>query len=380
MASRARNLTLFSLSCFLPWLCKPTYSQTATIVQGQQLKHYQQLVSTSGMFKLGFKSVHENNSYLGIWYYGEDDDLVWVANRNTPIFGTSGILEIDDQGNLKILHESADPVVLYSVEEPSNTRATLEDSGNFVLHELNSDGSIKQVLWQSFDHPTDTLLPEMKLGINSKTGPNWSLTSWRSDMSPASGSFTLRLDPSDTNQLIIWWRGEIYWKSGSSLQGFFMALSNSSYDFGCFSNENETYFNYTVKKAVTKGELVSSKADSVASEVSCTKNLSIGCLKQNIPECRSLGNNIFQHHLGFMSNSGFKFSESGNLSRIDCQAECLTDCSCVAYASKKDDETGCEIWCTGISFSESITRDDRPDVRRDIYILERRCNFQFTSI
>ncbi|XVE52099.1 hypothetical protein DITRI_Ditri02bG0094100 [Diplodiscus trichospermus] len=381
----ARNVILFRLSCFLSLLClcRPVYSQTATIVQGQQLKHEQQLVSTSGMFKLGFKSVHDNNSYLGIWYYGEDDNLVWVANRNNPILGTSGILEIDDQGSLKILHESADPLVLYSVQGPSKTSATLEDSGNFVLHELNSDGSIKQVLWQSFDHLTDTLLPGMKLGINSKTGLNWSLTSWRSDMSPASGSFALGLDPSDTRQLVIWWRGEIYWKSGPWPQGFLVALSNSSYDFGYISNENESYFNYTVKKSVTifprlklnsKGELVSSMADSVASEVSCTKNLGIGCLKQNIPQCRSLETNIFQHHLGFMSNSGFKFSESDNLSRIDCQAECLNDCSCVAYASKNDDGTGCEIWSTGISFTESITRDDRSDVRRDIYILKPREN------
>ncbi|EOY26775.1 Serine/threonine-protein kinase PBS1, putative [Theobroma cacao] len=384
MASRAKNLVLFSLSCFLPWLCTTTYSQTATIGQGQQLKHYQQLVSNSGMFKLGFKSVHHNNSYLGIWYYGDDDNLLWVANRDTPISGTSGILEIDDHGNLIIVNEPADPFVLYSVEEPSNTNATLEDSGNFVLHELSSDGSIKQVLWQSFDHPTDTLLPGMKLGINSKTGLNWSLTSWRSDMSPASGSFTLGLDPRDTSQLVIWWRGETYWKSGSFLQGSsLVALVNGSYNFGFISNENETYFNYTVKKAVTifprlklnpEGELVSSRADSVALEVSCTKNLSVGCLKQNIPACRSLGNKVFQHHTGFMSNTGFKFSQSDNLSRIDCQAECLHDCSCVAYASKNDDGTGCEIWSTGISFTESITRDDRSDVRRDIFILEPREN------
>ncbi|XP_012455053.1 G-type lectin S-receptor-like serine/threonine-protein kinase CES101 isoform X1 [Gossypium raimondii] len=385
MANTTRNLLLFSLSCFIPLLFRPTCSQIATISHGQQLKQDQQLVSTSGMFKLGFKSVHKDNSYLGIWYNGEDDNLLWVANRNTPTFGSTGILEIDDRGSLKILHQSADPVVLYSVEEPSNTSATLEDSGNFVLHELNRDGSVKRLLWESFDYPTDTLLPGMKLGINSKTGLNWALTSWRSDKSPASGSFSLGLDPSDSTQWAIWWRGEVYWKSGSFQHGFLeVFLSNSSYDFFYVSNENETYFNYTVKKAVTifprlklnsEGELVSYKADSVASQVSCTKNMSIGCMKLNVPECsRSLGNNVFQQHVGYISNTGFKFSETDNLSRIDCQAKCLDDCSCVAYASKNDDGTGCEIWSTGVSFTESVTGDNKPEVKREVFILEPREN------
>ncbi|MBA0695735.1 hypothetical protein Goari_002342, partial [Gossypium aridum] len=204
-----------------------------------------------------------------------------------------------------------------------------------------------------------------------------------SDNSPASGSFSLGLDPSDSTQWAIRWRGEVYWKSGSFQHGFLeVFLSNSSYDFFYVSNENETYFNYTVKKAVTifprlklnsEGELVSYKADSVASQVSCTKNMSIGCMKLNVPECsRSLGNNVFQQHVGYMSNTGFKFSETDNLSRIDCQAKCLDDCSCVAYASKNDDGTGCEIWSTGVSFTESVTGDNKPEVKREVFILEPR--------
>ncbi|KAK8608463.1 hypothetical protein V6N13_023886 [Hibiscus sabdariffa] len=391
MADTRRNLILFTLPCFIALLFRPTYSQTATITQGQQLKHDQQLVSTSGMFKLGFKSVYKDSSYLGTWYNGEDDNLLWVANRNTPIFGGTGVLEIDDRGSLKI-GQPGYPVVLYlyTVEEPCNTSATLEDSGNFVLYELNRDGSVNRVLWESFDYPTDTLLPGMKLGINSKTGLNWSLTSWRSDKSPATGSFSLGLDPNDSSQWVIWWRGDAYWKSGSFRHGFLDDfLSYSSFDLVYVTNENETYFNYSVKKAVTifprlklnsEGELVSYMADSVASQVSCTKNMSRGCSKQNIPACsRSLGSNVFQQHVGFMSNTGFKFSETDNLSLIDCQAKCLNDCSCVAYASKNDDGTGCEIWSTGVSFTESSTRDDRPDnVKRDIFILKPRENKWWT--
>ena len=48
----------------------------------------------------------------------------------------------------------------------------------------------------------------MKLGVNHKTGRNWSLTSWL-----ASGAFTLEWEPK-TSRLIIKLRGVPYWSSG----------------------------------------------------------------------------------------------------------------------------------------------------------------------
>ncbi|KAI9116527.1 hypothetical protein K1719_012694 [Acacia pycnantha] len=55
-------------------------------------------------------------------------------------------------------------------------RDTNQDSGNYVLLELQPNGFSKQVLWQSFDHPSDILLPGMKLGVNHKTHQSWSVT------------------------------------------------------------------------------------------------------------------------------------------------------------------------------------------------------------
>ncbi|KAL0013053.1 hypothetical protein SO802_000122 [Lithocarpus litseifolius] len=51
------------------------------------------------------------------------------------------------------------------------------DMLTFVFNEVYSNGSTKQVLWQSFDHLRYKLLPGMKLGVNHKTGQTWSLTS-----------------------------------------------------------------------------------------------------------------------------------------------------------------------------------------------------------
>ena len=113
---------------------------------------------------------------------------------------------------------------------------------------------LTQVLWQSFDYPTDTLLPGMKIGINTKTGHRWSLTSWSSEGDPASGSYKLGMDPNNTNQLIIWWQGEIYWVSGLWQNSSFNlphVLSNDVYyHFSYQSEEKQKYFKYFVYKDV----------------------------------------------------------------------------------------------------------------------------------
>ncbi|KAK9116359.1 hypothetical protein Sjap_015306 [Stephania japonica] len=54
--------------------------------------------------------------------------------------------------------------------------------------------TIRQELWQSFDYPLNHFLPGMKLGFNSTTGKNCSVTSWSSPEDPAPGDFSTLLD------------------------------------------------------------------------------------------------------------------------------------------------------------------------------------------
>ena len=172
---------------YFTWFIEAAYSESNTLVQGQQLKDGQYLVSASGNYKLGFFSGSGRKRYVGIrhkqadaenastdwkplWVadYGrnpstrgiwnEQDNLgysraakkpVWVANRNTPVLDNSGILTIGNDGHLKILNDGGVEIVLFSAPLVNNASATLLDSGNFVVHELNSDGSIKQVVGNS---------------------------------------------------------------------------------------------------------------------------------------------------------------------------------------------------------------------------------------
>jgi len=93
---------------------------------------------------------------------------------------------------LKIESESVKkPIILYSPPQPiNNTVATLLDTGNFVLQHLHPNGT-NILLRQSFDYPTHTLLPTMKLGVNNKTGHRWLLISKLTPARLSRGAFSL---------------------------------------------------------------------------------------------------------------------------------------------------------------------------------------------
>ncbi|KAF3660282.1 Cysteine-rich receptor-like protein kinase 6 [Capsicum annuum] len=201
---------------------------------------------------------------------------VWIANRDDPITDTCGILMVTPDGSLMISHSEGN-VILFSATPTTNLTAVLLDNGNFVLGELDTYGSVNRVLWQSFDYPTDTLLPGMKLGINLRTAHKWSLTSWVNDQVPASGSFTFGLDPNGTNQLIILWMVNVYWKSGPWPTGQF--------DFNYVSNEDEEYFIYTANGisgyTMSPSGLIQDRFEGNAKFGNCSNAIpDAGCVKQ----------------------------------------------------------------------------------------------------
>ncbi|GJU94354.1 G-type lectin S-receptor-like serine/threonine-protein kinase CES101, partial [Tanacetum coccineum] len=256
----------FVIILILFYCSNPCYSETDTLQHGQQLKDWDYLVSANGIFSLKFFGFGTTISpYLGVFYnvkykdgyyydnngnkirfhYPDDDYInsaVWVANRNNPVPDTYGNLMIDVHGKLSLLSSEATVLDLFSPTlVKRNASVALLDSGNLVLQELFPDGSQKKVLWQSFDYPTDTLLPGMKIGINHKTGHRWSLTSWRSEQVPADGSFTLTGDLNGTDQMVILRRGNTHWLSGLWQNGQFKNtdLESSGSDVRLYYVSNE---------------------------------------------------------------------------------------------------------------------------------------------
>lgn len=96
----------------------------------------------------------------------------------------------------------------------NSTTAVLLSSGNLILS--NSSNS-SEILWQSFDQPTDTFFPGAKLGWDKVTSLNRRIVSWKNMVDPATGVYRYEVDPSGVEQLLLARQDSSvpYWYSGA---------------------------------------------------------------------------------------------------------------------------------------------------------------------
>ncbi|KAI4296579.1 hypothetical protein L6164_036529 [Bauhinia variegata] len=92
----------------------------------------------------------------------------------------------------------------------SNSRSKLLDTGNLVL----LDDSTGNILWDSFQHPTYSFLPKMKLSINQTTRKKVQFTLWKSASDPSIENFSVRLERLSIPELFIWSKTKPYWRDG----------------------------------------------------------------------------------------------------------------------------------------------------------------------
>ncbi|KAK2976831.1 hypothetical protein RJ640_014615 [Escallonia rubra] len=200
------SILLFSvliISFRVPKSCSAadTISFNETFTDGQTL------VSSGQSFELGFfsPSGSSSNRYLGIWYKSFPDTPVWVANRESPVSHSYGVLIVSADGNLVLLNNTIPSRVIWSSNSSRtvlNSVAQLLDTGNLVLKD-SSNMNPDSYIWQSFDFPTDTFLPGMKLGWNLTSGLNLYLTSWKTTSDPSRGDYTCGIEISRLPQIVI---------------------------------------------------------------------------------------------------------------------------------------------------------------------------------
>ncbi|KAH0984201.1 hypothetical protein GBA52_011378 [Prunus armeniaca] len=179
------------------------------------------LVSAGGIFELGFFTPSStesgrsgNGRYVGIWYHQlTPRTVVWVSNRDTPVPANStGVIEIKES----TLHvwDPSTGVSYWSAEKVTSSSALnpmvkLMDSGNLVLSDGDDRLAVNNILWQSFQNPTDTFIPGMKMDNHME------LTSWKDQDDPRIGDFTFKLDQ-EGDQFVTLKNSTPYWRSEES--------------------------------------------------------------------------------------------------------------------------------------------------------------------
>ncbi|KAL5555695.1 hypothetical protein UlMin_037931 [Ulmus minor] len=123
-------------------------------------------LSNSGLYAFGF--YREGNGYsVGIFLAGiPEKTIVWTANRDRPLVTSNASLFFTSEGD--------------SLQPASS--ASMLDLGNFVLYDSRG-----RTLWQSFDNPTDTLLPTQRISIGKD------LISSISEFDHSAGIFRLKM-------------------------------------------------------------------------------------------------------------------------------------------------------------------------------------------
>jgi hypothetical protein len=200
--------SIFSLYILLLCFCRVDCYARDTLKQGDWITdNGTALVSSGGTFKLGFFTSNHKR-FVGIWYKQDQQTVVWVSNRDSPVVNATGTFGIADDGNFKISDTTGKEY--WSTDKSSSTNRTLKlmDSGNLVLSD--DDDQLATSLWESFRRPTHTFLPGMKMDENLM------LTSWIGDGDPGIGEFTFKQYEEEGGHYVISKQTGDYWRSWMS--------------------------------------------------------------------------------------------------------------------------------------------------------------------
>ncbi|KAJ0979569.1 hypothetical protein J5N97_015043 [Dioscorea zingiberensis] len=172
------------------------------------------LVSPDGSFTCGFYRVGTNAYALSIWFSNSAAKTIsWTANRNQPVNGLGSRVTLQKDGALVLT--DVDDTVVWSTNTSSTQadQAQLLNTGNLVIKDPQGN-----ILWQSFDLPTDTLLPTQPITKTKK------LVSNMAGGSVSSGYYSFFFDNDNVMKLIydgpdissIYWPNPDYknWENG----------------------------------------------------------------------------------------------------------------------------------------------------------------------
>ncbi|XP_031487599.1 putative serine/threonine-protein kinase receptor isoform X2 [Nymphaea colorata] len=229
-----------------------------TISAGHSIAGNQTITSKGGIFQLGyFFRGSPARYYIGIWYTevkDEDDNVVWVANRDTPLQNNIAELKISEDGSSLVIQTKSGSLIWSTNSTPTPSShpaarvAVLQNNGNLALMDGNSSSAA--AVWESFDHPTDTFLPGGRLGRNNVTKQDIAITSWKNKDDPSSGFYSQKINPDGQLELPLYWNNTYaYWTTGVWNGQFFTGIPemrsiNYLYNSSFVKTNDGSYYTY----------------------------------------------------------------------------------------------------------------------------------------
>ncbi|KAL9234121.1 hypothetical protein vseg_009025 [Gypsophila vaccaria] len=383
----------------------------------QSLNNTDTLISSNAEFKLGFFGLTSSrNRYLGIWFNDKKDsdrvqEIIWVANRDRPVNDSSAVLRISDDGNLQVTDEQNKIYWSSNVFPNTNsTEARLLDTGNLVLVPKGSSTPI----WQSFEHPTDSLLPGIMLTFDkSVNSTKTRIQSWKSSTDPSSGRFRIASLPRELPEFfIVDGDDKPYWRTGpwngylflgvpyfysEVASGFNVDDHNNTIDLSYeVANQDEsflerfvlTYDGLLVQK-ISNDSGINWEINFQSLETECDiygkcgafavcnrlkepiceclkgfkprrldewrkGDWTNGCIRMTALQCRASGSGADR----FLQLKKIKvpdFSHWIFAGPDNCQRNCLENCSCLAYSYYSG--IGCMLWTTSMIDLQQFSDD-----------------------
>ncbi|KAL2523632.1 G-type lectin S-receptor-like serine/threonine-protein kinase [Abeliophyllum distichum] len=410
--------------CLIHLLCSllKILASNDSIITSRSLNDGETLVSEGRSFELGFFSPgNSKDRYLGIWYKNIPiKTVVWVANRQNPIKDLSGKLMMNSTGSL-VLSSGNKSDVWFTKPTKSAQSPILQllDSGNLVVRD-DVDEKTDVHLWQSFDYPSDTLLPDMKLGWDLRTGLSRRISSWKNSDDPSPGMLSDGVELAEYPQMVMRKGSRKFYRSGSwnglQFSGAPELKLNPVFEFKFVLNQEEVYYMYQLKNKSVISRLVLNETTSsreryvwVEADQSwklyssiprdyCDNYALCGangiCSITNSPVCRCLNGfkpksaqswNSIDWSLGCIRNetldcqrkhdfikfSSLKLPDTPNswvntsMNLDECRETCSKNCSCVAYANSDISRrgSGCILW-----INDLVDIREFPDGGQDLYI------------
>ncbi|XP_057776472.1 G-type lectin S-receptor-like serine/threonine-protein kinase SD2-5 [Salvia miltiorrhiza] len=117
------------------------------------------LLSNNSNFAFGLTTTAADvTQFLLVVMHKSSSTIVWAANRDSPVRNSDNF-QLDDSGNA-FLQSGGSTIWSSDTGNKGVSAMQLLDNGNLVL--VGSDSDDGSFIWQSFSHPTNTLLPNQE--------------------------------------------------------------------------------------------------------------------------------------------------------------------------------------------------------------------------